>query len=145
MKMKKYATMAVIAMALMLVIGFAGSAFSEDAAVKTPVSTGAVVAPGQTTAATTMNCSATCPKFVDNNKDGICDSVAVHHAGGKCANMAQCMKDGKCPGTCKNHAGMMGSGTAKNATMPATCDPTKCTTMPNGCPMKAKAGCKTTK
>jgi hypothetical protein len=112
MVMKKTATMAIIAMALLLLIGIVGSAYSE----------------GTTTPAKT--CATSCPKFVDNNKDGVCDSMSVCHKDGKCQNMANCKKDMKCSGKCKAHAA---AGT--------TCDPTKCATMPNGCPGMAKGGC----
>jgi hypothetical protein len=116
--MKKHASMIVIAMALMLLVGIVGSALSEG-----------TTAPAKT-------CASTCPKFVDNNKDGICDSMAVHHKDGKCANMEQCMKDGRCQGNCKNH-----TATGKVAAPASTCDPTRCATMPNGCPSKAKGKC----
>jgi hypothetical protein len=135
--MKKHAVKIVLAMALMLVIVLAGTAFSEDATLNKRVQSETVAAPGQTTTAATGTCAATCPKFVDLNKDGVCDSMALHHVDGKCANMEQCKKDGKCPGNCKNHAEMM--KTTKTAT--GTCDPTKCATMPNGCSKKAKSGC----
>jgi hypothetical protein len=120
--MKRNTLVIVIAVALMLLVGIVGFAYSEG------------------NSAPAKNCATACPKFVDNNKDGVCDSMAVHHKDGKCTGMAQCMKDGRCQGNCKNHAGAM-----KTSTSAGTCDPTKCATMPNGCPMKAKAACKGSK
>ncbi|HEY3295302.1 MAG TPA: hypothetical protein VGL38_07675 [bacterium] len=132
--MKKSATLVFISLALMFVIGLAGSAFSEDAAMKAPAKDSTATMAGHT-------CAATCAKFVDGNKDGVCDSMAVHHKDGKCVNMEQCKKDGRCPGNCQNHGAMMKTGAVKTAAA-GTCDPTKCATMSGGgCPMKAKAGC----
>jgi hypothetical protein len=119
--MKKHTLLLLIAATLMVVIGVVGFAYSE----------------GNSTPA--KNCAANCSKFADNNKDGICDSMAVHHANGTCANIAQCKMNGNCKGNCSNHAAM-------KTTAPAGgCDPTRCSTMSGGCPMKAKAGCSTTK
>lgn len=54
--------------------------------------------------------TATCTKFVDANKDGVCDMAAQCHAnGGKCAgDCKNCphIKDGKCdPAKCAGHCG----------------------------------------
>jgi hypothetical protein len=118
--MKKRAVIIILAMGLLLLVGIVGSAFSE----------------GTTAAPAKSCCNANCAKFVDNNKDGVCDSMSVHMKDGKCASMAQCKKDGKCNGNCKQHASM------KAGAPGAVCDPTKCSSMPaGGCPMKAKGGC----
>jgi hypothetical protein len=132
--MKKSAVLVFVAVAMMLAIGIAGSAFSEGT---TPVK---ATASDTTVANGGQACAAHCPKFVDLNKDGVCDSMAVHHKDGKCSMMDQCKKDGRCTGNCKNHA-----GAAKTALPEMKCDPTKCTTVPGGCPMKAKSSCSGTK
>jgi hypothetical protein len=137
--MKKNEAMVVLAMALMFVIGIAGSAFSEDAKVKTPASTPAVTTPAQSTTTSAAACAATCPNFANCKKDNKCASMEQCKKDGKCANMEKCKKDPRCAEYCKKQACAM-----KTATM-SGCDPTKCLTMPNGCSAKAKAACKTSK
>ena len=75
--------------AVILLAGIAGVAFSDDANAPAKANT-------------------TCPKFVDNNSDGACDSSAV------------CHKDGKCQGNCK------GGAMCKDARKDGKCDKSKC-------------------
>jgi hypothetical protein len=96
--MKRNTKVLLIAAVFALLMGLVGFAYSE----------------GNTAPAS--NGSASCQKFTDSNKDGICDSAAVHLKDGKCMNNAQCKKDGKCQGSCTN--------CTKNKD--GKCDMTKC-------------------
>jgi hypothetical protein len=82
--MTRNAKVILVAAVFVLLLGIVGFAYSEGSSAPAKCGT------------------ASCPKFVDNNKDGVCDSSAVHHKDGKCANSEQCKKDGKCQGACKN-------------------------------------------
>lgn len=100
-----------LAVVLIVVAAIAGVAFSGDTA-------------------TPAKANTTCPKFVDNNHDGSCDSSAV------------CHKDGKCMGDCKN------SAKCKDAMKAGKCDPSKCGSHQKAdaatCPSMINGTCKST-
>jgi hypothetical protein len=83
----KRTVLLVVAAALMVVIGIGGYAYSQNSA------------PAAKT------CASQCPKFVDNNHDGVCDLSPQCHKDGKCVcggtgNGCPNMKSGQTNGKC---------------------------------------------
>ena len=116
--MKRNTLVIVVLAVLTLLVGIAGFAYSDGNS-----------APAKSSATT-------CPKFMDNNKDGICDNTAQCHKDGKCMNGAQCQKDGKCQGSCTNCPNF------KDANKDGKCDMTNCTKhQAAACPGHAGGGC----